>query len=495
MADIFISYRMDDSTVLARELARLLRKVGWTVWFAPELAIGDELEEKIDPELAAARCVIGLWSRTAAASPHVEAEFVYAKQHRKLLATITDATPIPEHFKTAIIGNLSKFSMMTYGPDLPQLLRGVAGMIGLPAGFEDVETLIASAVDEEFGFYRLGNITVPAKYLFGSPREPFRPEDVVIHDTDIVHEDRPDYPQILRDAYPVLLADVFTRFNIDASRYHDNSLPRLDGWRQAPELADDSRGQLHLHFSRTTYFQLWATNVGVDTPYDNPQLGRQTTIRQSYCYPPYEDLFQSVLSNNPSVEVVVISENPDQTPARQVLIRRRRLNVAGYRGWFQSSASGHLSLAHRDAAGRPSPFAAAIGEAIQEISHSLDLAPEDFRLIGLTLKEQDFNPSFYGFIQTDRLASELVSDFCRDDYEGKKSAIAFDPETVLRHIVENPWYPLSAMALMATLFTFYPSQEIHAVARRLPVKRVQDFYFEHNDTEDQEKKASVAVPA
>ncbi|PZQ63247.1 MAG: hypothetical protein DI570_09800 [Phenylobacterium zucineum] len=484
MADIFISYRMQDSTILADELSRLLRKVGWSVWFAPHLDVGDELEA-ISPELKAARCVIGLWSRTADKSQHVLAEFDEAKAARKLLAVVTDAAELPEAYRSGIAGNLSRFGMMTYGPDLPQLLRGVVRLAGLPPGFRDAEHLIEAAVDEEFGFYALGNITVPAKYLFSSPDEPFGPADVIIHDSDEAHEARPNYPPLLREIYPALLDNVFTRYAINRSDYSDNRLPRLDRWRQAPETVDDRRGPLHLHLSRTTYFQIWATHNGVDVPLRELGLAEGTTLRRTFCIPPYEDFSESILANNPSVEVVVVSDNPRQSPPMQMIIRRRRLTVAGYRGWFQASASGHLGLGHLAADGTPSPFAAAIAEARQEVSSSLDLTPDDFRLLGLTLKEQDLNPAFFGFIRTPRLAAELVHDHCRDNYEGKKSAIPFDPDTVLGHISANRWYPLSAMAIMATLFALHAPEAVQDAARRVPRKRVQDFYFEHNRPADQ----------
>lgn len=484
LADIFISYRMQDSTILADELARLLRKVGWSVWFAPHLNVGDELAA-IPPELRAACCVIGLWSRTAGASPHVLAEFDEAKAAGKLLPVVTDAAEIPEAYRSGIAGNLSRFGMMTYGPDLPQLLRGVARLAGVPPGFRDVEHLIETAVDEEFGFYTLGNITVPAKYLFSSPDEPYRPTDVIIHDSDETHEAREDYPPLLRQIYPALLDNVFARYAINRADYSDNTLPRLDRWRQAPETVDDRRGPLHLHLSRTSYFQLWATHNGVDVPLQEVGVAEGTTLRRTFCVPPYEDFSESILANNPSVETVLVSDNPEQSPPLQLIIRRRRLTVAGYRGWFQASASGHLSLGHRDAAGAPSPFAAGIAEARQEISSALELTPQDFHLIGLTLKEQDLNPAFIGFIRTRRLAAELVHDHCRDNYEGKKLAIPFDPDVVLGHISANRWYPLSAMAIMATLFAFHPHEAVHAAARRAPRKQVQDFYFEHNRPTDQ----------
>lgn len=105
-------------------------------------------------------------------------------------------------------------------------------------------------------------------------------------------------------------------------------------------------------------------------------------------------------------------------------------------------------------------------------------------MIGLMMKEEDLHPSFYGYVVTDIPAAELLSAYARDDIEGNKSSIAFDPDTVMKHISLHRWFPLSALALIATLEAFYRPSEVREAAMRIPIKPVYDFYLNDNSGVD-----------
>jgi hypothetical protein len=484
MADIFISYRRADTPILLEELTRLLRKVGWSVWCAPMLEAGHDLREIIEPELKAAKCVVGLWSKTAHASADVIAEFDYAHRNRTLLPVAIDDVWPPERYRDLAIINLRGFRRLTMAAEIPQLLRAICRLAGLPKQYENTDDLIADFFDNEFRYFKIGNVTIPAKFINGVPTQPYRPEDVTIFDCEEVHEDRASYPAIIRENHATLLDQVARDYDLDLSKLRDNKLPRLDAWDQEPEGENDERGKLQLWFSRTSYFQIWATNVGIDIPISVGPDEQSTTIRETFCVTPFTDLSESVLSNNPGVEVVVISEDPDQQPPRQLILRRRGHKAAGYRGWYQVSASGHVSLGHRDENGAPSPFQTAIAETIQEVDHSLELKPEDFKLIGISLKAQDLHPSFYGYMMVNRPAEELVDAISRDKYEGPKLAIPFTPQAVFETISAHRWIPQSAMALIATLQAFFPRDEVMAAAKSIPVKPIDDFKLLDNRGRD-----------
>ena len=479
MADIFLSYRQKDSAILTEMLAALFRKAGWTVWHDSALNVGNEVSSVIEAELNAARCVVGAWSRNAGVSPHVRHEFETASEQGKLLAFVTDDAEIPPQYHTHIVGDLRGLHRLSYGAGMPRLLRGIVDLIGLPSQWPDVEALIAGTLDPDFNFFKLGDITIPAKWMVGTTSAPYGPADVEIADRDEVHEQQADYPAEITAVYPEILAATFKAFDQNPKKLRDNPLPRLDRWEREPEGPHDERGRLKLTFSRTSYFQIWGTNVALDVPFFSKLLRRETTLRESFCSAPYEALERSVLANNPGVEVALISRSPEQDPPLQLIIRQRS-DASGYRGWFQSSASGHLGLGHVDMNGAPSPFVTAIAETVQEVSEYLKLTPEDYRLLGLVLKEQDLHPSFAGYIETSRPSALLVADSCRDSYEGKKSAIAFTPEAVLDHIVRNRWFPLSALTLIQTLITYHGIEAVEAVAKRVGLKRVQDFRLEVN---------------
>ena len=347
MADVFLSYRRDESRIAVEELARVLERTGWTVWYAPKTRVADPLKIILG-ELDAARCVVGLWSENATSSIHVVQEFDLARKSNKLLALETDGAKLPPQYLDRIAGKLTNLNRMTYGPELAQLLAGLAQILGLPPGFSSVDDLVTRTLDNGFGFFKLGNMTIPARSLLGIPRAPLAPSDVAIEFEDVQHEARETYPKVLNAVYEDLLNRTFARHGLLREKLRDNPLARLDWWDQAPEGEDDSRGVVTLHFSKTSYFRIWATNDAIDMPFFEPGQTSQTTIRKSFCYAPYSELSHSVLADNPGVEVVFISDTPTQSPQRQVLIRRRSMRSAGYKGWYQVSASGHMSLAHRD---------------------------------------------------------------------------------------------------------------------------------------------------
>ena len=190
------------------------------------------------------------------------------------------------------------------------------------------------------------------------------------------------------------------------------------------------------------------------------------------------------MANNPSVAVVLISDSPEQTPRRQMMIRQRSPNVAGFRGWYQASASGHLAMGHLDSEGKPSPFVGAIDETCQEIARNLQLAPDDYKLIGVVLKEQDIYPSFIGYIETDRPVEDLMNAQCRDRWEGERQAIDFTPSVIFKHIAEHDWFPSSVMAIIATLEAFFPFNEIKTAALTMKPKPTQSFYLDDNFVSD-----------
>jgi TIR domain len=66
VTDVFISYKREDETRVAR-IARALEKAGFQVWWDRGLPGGESWHANIASELAAARCVIVIWSHGSVA--------------------------------------------------------------------------------------------------------------------------------------------------------------------------------------------------------------------------------------------------------------------------------------------------------------------------------------------------------------------------------------------------------------------------------------------
>lgn len=340
--------------------------------------------------------------------------------------------------------------------------------------------------DKEFRSFRFGNFNIPAMPLLGSPETPFNFDEVTVHYRPINKEELKDYPIELKAPRSYLLGEIKKLYNSDNVGENDLS-PRLDYCQQGPELEGDRRGHLDIYLSLTTFASQLATNRCLDYRVI-PQEGiinkfvKNQTIREAYCSPPYGDLQNSLLGNVPGVDAVVISKNLDQDPIEQMIIRRRSNNVLFFQGWYQVSATGYMNLSHHDKDGIPNPFYTAVSESRQEIADSLELKPEDFKILGLSVDWHHLYPTFYGYFITGKSIAELLGDFRRDSYEGILYSIPFNPESVISHISKNKWTAQAALAAISTLLVFYSRDKVEKIARSFPAKEEKDFLLNNVGT-------------
>ena len=84
MADVFLSYSKPD-VADARMLAALLEANGYTVWWDTNLEGGEQFRKKIASELATARAVVVIWTKSSVASDWVQSEAGRALGDQKLV--------------------------------------------------------------------------------------------------------------------------------------------------------------------------------------------------------------------------------------------------------------------------------------------------------------------------------------------------------------------------------------------------------------------------
>src|SRR5439155_15567686 len=73
MADVFVSYARADKAKVA-PLVAAIEAQGWTVWWDPEIAPGQEFDRTISAALDAARAVLVVWTPTSVDSRWVRGE-------------------------------------------------------------------------------------------------------------------------------------------------------------------------------------------------------------------------------------------------------------------------------------------------------------------------------------------------------------------------------------------------------------------------------------
>jgi hypothetical protein len=100
MVDIFLSYAREDISI-AQRLARALEDEGWSVWWDRHIPAGKTFDEVIQEKVAAARCVVVLWSKKSIESKWVKIE-AHAGSNRGILipaALITNMELLPLAFR------------------------------------------------------------------------------------------------------------------------------------------------------------------------------------------------------------------------------------------------------------------------------------------------------------------------------------------------------------------------------------------------------------
>lgn len=131
MGDIFISYTRADRP-RARLLADRFEAEGWSVWWDAELVPGDAWSERVERELAAARCVVVLWSHASVAPDKrwVRNEARDGQDRGILAPAMLDAVTLPVEFRGVQAADLIGWGGQRSHVGLQQLLSSVALRLG-----------------------------------------------------------------------------------------------------------------------------------------------------------------------------------------------------------------------------------------------------------------------------------------------------------------------------------------------------------------------------
>lgn len=97
MSDIFVSYKREDRDRV-EPLARALEREGFSVWWDPELPIGQSYSSSIRGALTEARAVIPVWTALSVQSEWVQEEATHGKRRGVLFPVRLDAVDPPMGF-------------------------------------------------------------------------------------------------------------------------------------------------------------------------------------------------------------------------------------------------------------------------------------------------------------------------------------------------------------------------------------------------------------
>ena len=98
MADIFLSYKREDREKV-RPLVGALQAQGWSVWWDTRIGAGETWDQVIETELAAARCVVVVWSKHSTESRWVRSEAHEGLERECLVPVVIEGAKPPLAFK------------------------------------------------------------------------------------------------------------------------------------------------------------------------------------------------------------------------------------------------------------------------------------------------------------------------------------------------------------------------------------------------------------
>jgi formylglycine-generating enzyme required for sulfatase activity len=129
--EIFISYTRSDRE-RAKIFAEALEKQGYSVWWDRKIPIGRMFDEVIEEKLAAAKCVVVLWSRESIKSKWVKTEATDGDSRGILVPVLIEDVKPPLAFRLIEAAKLIDWKGDLADPDFELLLESVSGFLGPP---------------------------------------------------------------------------------------------------------------------------------------------------------------------------------------------------------------------------------------------------------------------------------------------------------------------------------------------------------------------------
>ena len=128
MADVFVSYARADKPLVAPLVAAIEAK-GWTVWWDPDMAPGQEFDDQISAELAVARAVLVVWTPKSVTSRWVRGEAREAADRGVLVPVRFDGARLPIDVRAIHTIDLDGWGESAASPQCQDLLRALGAML------------------------------------------------------------------------------------------------------------------------------------------------------------------------------------------------------------------------------------------------------------------------------------------------------------------------------------------------------------------------------
>jgi len=128
MADVFVSYARHDRHRVAPLVAAIEAR-GWSVWWDPAIAPGEEFDRQIDAELKRCAVVLVVWTPDSVKSRWVRGEARDGADRGLLVPVRFDGAEMPIDFRALHTTDLDEWSKDPHSPQVQEVLRALDAMI------------------------------------------------------------------------------------------------------------------------------------------------------------------------------------------------------------------------------------------------------------------------------------------------------------------------------------------------------------------------------
>ncbi len=149
MADVFLSYAKEDQDTAA-SVVSAFEAQGLSVWWDDRLDPSQNWDRHIEQEIADAKAVVVLWTKSSVESEWVRIEANYAKENKKLLQIRLDDCAAPLAFSLLQRAELPGWKVGDVNPNWSKMLGWVSALTGRTVSEKPLNALPPRTKHQEY---------------------------------------------------------------------------------------------------------------------------------------------------------------------------------------------------------------------------------------------------------------------------------------------------------------------------------------------------------
>jgi adenylate cyclase len=172
MADVFVSYSRSDKARVSPLVAAIKAK-GWSVWWDPSIAAGQQFDDQIEAELQAASAVLVVWTPTSVASRWVRGEARDAAERDILIPVRFDNARLPIDARAIQTTDLDNWGEDPASAPFQDLLHSLGAVIERQRASQSARSAATSAPSAAAAAPRVGICVLPFANMSGDQEQEY----------------------------------------------------------------------------------------------------------------------------------------------------------------------------------------------------------------------------------------------------------------------------------------------------------------------------------